>query len=51
LDLVGVDPPPGGGSGGGGEGWFRIALCSDVAAIQRAITRLAEAGLWARSAS
>jgi LL-diaminopimelate aminotransferase len=51
LDQVGVVTTPGVGFGRGGEGWFRIALCSDVAAIQRAITRLAEAGLWARSAS
>ncbi|HWN82519.1 MAG TPA: aminotransferase class I/II-fold pyridoxal phosphate-dependent enzyme, partial [Candidatus Udaeobacter sp.] len=51
LDQVGVATTPGVGFGRGGEGWFRIALCSDVAAIQRAMTLLAEAGLWARSAS
>jgi LL-diaminopimelate aminotransferase len=51
LDTVGVVTTPGVGFGRGGEGWFRIALCSDVAAIRRGIQRLAEAGLWARSAS
>jgi LL-diaminopimelate aminotransferase len=51
LDTVGVVTTPGVGFGRGGEGWFRIALCSDVAAIRLAMTRLAEAGLWARSAS
>ncbi len=51
LDTVGVVTTPGVGFGRGGEGWFRIALCSDVSAIRLAMTRLAEAGLWARSAS
>jgi LL-diaminopimelate aminotransferase len=51
LDTVGVVTTPGVGFGQGGEGWFRIALCSDVSAIRRGIQRLSEAGLWARSAS
>ena len=51
LDQVGVVTTPGVGFGRGGEGWFRIALCSDLATIRRGIQRLSEAGLWARSAS
>ncbi len=51
LDSTGVVVTPGVGFGSQGEGWFRIALCSDVAQVRAAMTRLAEAGLWARSVS
>ncbi len=51
LRATGVVVTPGVGFGRGGEGYFRLALCTDVAEIQRAIALLAEANLWATSVS
>jgi LL-diaminopimelate aminotransferase len=51
LDATGVVVTPGVGFGRHGEGYFRLALCSDVAAVRQAMAKLAEAGLWARSVS
>jgi LL-diaminopimelate aminotransferase len=47
LDSTGVVATPGVGFGRSGEGYFRLALCSDVTAVKRAMALLAEAGLWA----
>lgn len=47
LDSTGVVITPGVGFGRNGEGYFRLALCSDVAAVKKAMALLAEAGLWA----
>jgi LL-diaminopimelate aminotransferase len=51
LKSTGVVVTPGVGFGGGGEGYFRVALCSDTERVKRAMTLLAEASLWAPSAS
>ncbi len=47
LDATGVVTTPGVGFGPHGEGYFRLALCSDVAKVREAMGRLQEAGLWA----
>ena len=47
LDSSGVVTTPGVGFGRNGEGYFRLALCSEVAAVKKAMALLAEAGLWA----
>jgi LL-diaminopimelate aminotransferase len=47
LDSTGVVTTPGVGFGPRGEGYFRLALCSEVAAVRDAMVRLQEAGLWA----
>lgn len=47
LDATGVVTTPGVGFGPHGEGYFRLALCSDVEVVRKAMAHLAEAGLWA----